>query len=103
MGRFQGWDDDAILIEVGERLRDLRLNRNISQEELATRSGVSARTVRQIEQGGNTSLETLIRLMRALEVLDRLDSMFPAEGPSPIQLLEMQGRRRRRASRARGT
>ncbi len=103
MARYDDWDDQTVLAEVGERIRDLRLNRNVSQEELSERSGVSTRTISQIESGGNTSLETLIKLMRALGVLDRLDVMFPDEGPSPIQLLELQGRRRRRATGTRGS
>lgn len=102
MTRFEGWSEQAVIAEIGARLRQTRLNRDESQAELAERAGVSVETVRKLEDGRNVSLTTLIKLMRALGLVDRLDSLIPEPGLSPIQLLELQGRRRRRASGSRG-
>lgn len=101
MGTFDGWSDDAILHEIGERARQTRLNRNESQAEIADRAGISVETVRKLEDGNNVSLTTLIKLMRALRILDHVDGLIPAPGLSPMQLLELQGKRRRRASGSR--
>lgn len=101
MGVFDGWSDEAVLVELGERVRQMRLNRDESQSELAARAGVSVETIRKLEDGRNVSMTTLIKVLRALGILDRLDQVVPEMGPSPIQLLEMQGRRRQRASGSR--
>jgi transcriptional regulator with XRE-family HTH domain len=101
MGVFDGWSDEAVLVELGERARQMRLNRDESQSELAARAGVSVETIRKLEDGRNVSMTTLIKVLRALGILDRLDQVVPEVGPSPIQLLEMQGRRRQRASGSR--
>ena len=96
-----GMSDKAILAELGSRLKRLRLERNVSQQDLADAAGVHRTTVSEVERGASTSLLTLIQMLRALDSLDQLDAMLPAPGPSPLELARLQGRRRRRASRRR--
>jgi uncharacterized membrane protein YhaH (DUF805 family)/DNA-binding XRE family transcriptional regulator len=50
------------------RVRELRLSRGWSQEELAERSGLSVRTIQRIEGGAPAGLESLRALAAALEV-----------------------------------
>ena len=94
--------DEAVLAELGVRLARVRLERNLTQAELAERAGVSKRTVERLESGGaggeGTRLSALIRVCRAFEVLDRLEMMFPEVAPSPMMQLKLAGRRRLRAS-----
>ncbi len=49
-------------------VRDARLARGWSQEELAARSGVSVRTIQRIENGGRPGLGTARLLAEALDV-----------------------------------
>ncbi len=95
--------DHAVLNEVGERLARQRLERNLTQHELAHEAGVSARTISLIENGRSITLGSLIRILRALETLDSLNQMLPPTGPSPIEQLERGGKLRERASRPRST
>ncbi|MFE9660296.1 helix-turn-helix domain-containing protein [Streptomyces sp. NPDC005955] len=55
---------------IGERLRDVRKRRGMSQRELAEQSGVSLSLIRKLEQGkrSDTRLETAHRLAAALRV-----------------------------------
>jgi len=48
-------------------IRDLRLERGWSQEQLAEISGVSTRTIQRIERGGKASLESLKCLAAVFE------------------------------------
>ncbi|MEL7187207.1 MAG: helix-turn-helix transcriptional regulator [Pseudomonadota bacterium] len=82
---------------IGERLRALRLQQNLSQQALAERVGVSLKTVSNAEDQGRISLETLLRLLDGLGQLDRVDSWLAADEVSPIALLERKGRPRQRA------
>ncbi len=49
-------------------LKQLRLSRLLSQEQLAQMSGLSARTIQRIESGHKPSLESLKSLASALQV-----------------------------------
>ena len=49
-------------------LKELRLSRHISQEQLAQMSGLTVRTIQRIESGHNASFESLKCLAAALDV-----------------------------------
>ena len=60
---------DAVSVNIGERLRELREARNISMRALATRSGLSANALSMIERGkASPSVSTLYKLADALGV-----------------------------------
>lgn len=60
---------EAISVDVGNRLRQLRESRAISMRTLATMSGLSANALSMIERGKTSpSVSTLYRLADALEV-----------------------------------
>ena len=95
--------DAAVLEELGNRLSRNRLNRNQTQEALASQAGVSPRTVIRIEGGHSTQVSSLLRVLRELDLLDSMEALVPAVPFSPIQQIKLQGQRRRRASSPRGT
>jgi len=91
--------DDAVLRELGGRLARLRLDRNLTQAQLAERAGVSKRTVERLESGiVATQLSGFIRVCRVLGLVERFDLLVPEPAPSPIEQLKLRGRRRQRAS-----
>lgn len=65
--------------ELGTRLRNCRLRRRLEQRELADRAGVSDRTVRALEKGTGSSVDSLLRVMKALGILEGLDALVPPE------------------------
>jgi len=71
-------------MEIGERLRELRENKNFSQGEIEKRTGLLRCYVSRVENGHTVpSIETLEKLARALEV--PLYKLF-YEGKKPPQL-----------------
>ena len=94
---FRIMSDKAILIELGERVSRQRLNRNITQTDLALQAGVARIVVQRLEGGRGCTLENLIRILRVLELLDELDAFLPEPGLSPLQLAKFRGRERLRA------
>jgi transcriptional regulator with XRE-family HTH domain len=94
-----GMSDRAILREMGRRLNRKRLDKNVSQQELAEMAGLNRTTVSEIEQGKPFAMLTFIQILRALDALDELDSLLPDPGISPLQLAKMKGKVRRRASK----
>jgi transcriptional regulator with XRE-family HTH domain len=90
--------DDAILAELGTRVARCRLERQLTQADLAEQAGVSKRTVERIEAGASAQLASLIRVLRALAMLAALDRILPEAAPRPMDLLKRKGKARQRAS-----
>jgi transcriptional regulator with XRE-family HTH domain len=87
------------MAELGRRLARARLERNLTQAELAAEAGVAKRTVERLEAGQPSQVANLIRVTRALGLADNFEVLVPETPPSPLAELELQGRRRERASR----
>jgi len=90
--------DDAVLKEIGIRIARHRLNQNKTQAALAQEAGVSNRTMTRVEHGHSVQSSSLVRILRALKLVENLDRLIPETAISPLQQLKMQGKQRKRAS-----
>lgn len=63
---------------MGYRIKDLREAKNMTQEELSTKSGVSRGTISALENGEErtTTTKTLLKIAKALETT--VDQLFCA-------------------------
>ena len=53
---------------IGEAIRQARLSKNLTQEELGARIGVQRAQISRIEKGKNITLANISRLMEAMEI-----------------------------------
>ncbi len=90
--------DDAVLKEIGSRIARYRLNQDKTQSALAQEAGVSTRTLLRVEHGHSVQASSLIRILRALQLVENIGALIPESAVSPIQQLKMQGKQRQRAS-----
>ncbi|ODN65633.1 MULTISPECIES: helix-turn-helix transcriptional regulator [Methylophaga] len=88
---------NAITEELGERLKQARLNANLTQLALAEQAGVSRKVVLNAEKG-KVQLHALVAMMQVLGLTQQLDNFLPKQALSPIQLAKLQGKQRQRAS-----
>lgn len=93
--------DKAIEAELGQRIKALRLRRNITQQALAEATALSLNTIKALEMGKG-KLASVIAVLRELGALQELDNFIPASTISPLQLARMQGKVRQRATGTRG-
>ena len=93
--------DKAVLIEIGRRLERCRLDHQLTQAVLAEQAGVSKRTVERMEAGASVQLATIIRILRVLHLLEGMEGVIPEVGVRPMDLLQLKGKERQRASGAR--
>lgn len=89
----------AIIQEIGKRVKEIRLDKNLTQQELAKMSGISLFTVAQIERGKPVSLAMLIPVLRELRLIDNLELLLPQREISPVELLKAKGKVPKRAKR----
>ena len=76
MRTFNLLSSQNICADLGERARRLRLGKNLSQAQLAQMTQASLSSVRRLESQGQGSLEFLVRVMQALQVVNQLESLF---------------------------
>lgn len=93
--------DQATVTELGRRVQRARLDRNMTQVQLAEAAGVSLRTIERFESAGSAQLTSVVRILRALNLSERLDRLLPEDSPRPLEQLERHADGRRRASRSR--
>lgn len=80
--------DNAILVQIGAKLKGSRIERNLSQKDLAAACGLSAFSISQMENGHNTSLLSLIMVLRALNRLEILEELLRERPMSPVAMSE---------------
>ena len=85
----------------GRQLQELRISKNLDQITTAEKAGISEKALRNLESGRGSSIETLIRVLKALDSLDGLRLLAPKPSISPLALLRNSGGTRRRVRRSR--
>jgi transcriptional regulator with XRE-family HTH domain len=89
---------EEIEADFGRQIRSLRLRKNVTQIELAQRAGVALGALKNLELGKGATLKTLIRVLRALDRLQWLETIAPVVSISPLQMIKANRPARRRVS-----
>ncbi len=87
----------SLRAELGARLARHRLARNVTQQALAESAGIGLRTLRRVEAGESSSVDSVLRIALALGLADGLMSGIPEQDVRPIERVDSRGRERRRA------
>ena len=62
--------------KLAQRVRNIRKRRSISQERLASMSGVSYGSIKRFETSGQISLISLTKISMALDIADDIRNLF---------------------------
>lgn len=87
---------------LGAKLKSLRLERNIDQQTLAERAGISLRALKNLEGGAGSTLKSLVSVLRALGRESWLNTVAPMATINPLTMTR-KSEPRQRASRRRNT
>lgn len=74
---------------IAERVRDLRLELNLSQKTLSEKSGVSYASLKKFERTGRVSLESLLKLTLILGRMDDFKELFAPSSVAALSLDEL--------------
>lgn len=92
---------DELEQRLGERLRALRIQRDLTQAELAEAANVSLGALKRLERGSGSTTTTLVSVLRALDQERWLDALGPVPSRfNPLDVLEARNRRAARPSDA---
>jgi transcriptional regulator with XRE-family HTH domain len=87
---------------LGGHLRSLRLRQGVGQQTLAARAGVALNAVKNLESGQNSTVRSLLLVLRALGREDWINSLAPQVSISPLEILERKAPRRRASHSRKG-
>ena len=93
---FEAMTNKAIAQEVAQRIEQLRLEQNLTQQQLADEIGMSVRGYRGIVNGLG-KFENIIAILRVLGKLELVKNFIPETTFSPMAQLELEGKKRQRA------
>ena len=82
--------DEEILLEFGKRLKQRRINYNLTQLELANAIGISKDQLSKVERTGKTSVATLVAISRKFNLLQQLLAIYEIPELTPIQKYEIE-------------
>lgn len=86
---------------LGQRIADQRLAQNRTQAETAQAAGIGVSSLRRLEAGENASLDTLLRVLSALNLSSDLSAWIPDAAIRPVDRVRLSGQQRQRASGSR--
>lgn len=66
----------AIQQKIAERVKERRLEKNLTQEALSKMSGVSYASLRKFESTGEISLKSLLKIAVAMDVATEFEKLF---------------------------
>jgi len=81
---YQLADLETVSSHLGRHIRAHRKSRGLSSEVLAKKAGVSRKTLYQLETTGAAEFMTIMRVLRALGLLSRLETLEYREDVSPM-------------------
>ena len=87
--------DKDIFIKLGASFKAMRLNKGITQEDLATGVGVSRITITKVESGNNYRMDVFLKLLRFYNKLDVLNPLQTSRELSIYDQLELEKKQRK--------
>ena len=85
MADFYEYSTPEIVQMLGSRFKDYRMRCDLTQKEVADKSGIGLTTIHKFENGtaGNLSLSTFILLLKVVGQVNALDDILPELPLSP--------------------
>jgi len=98
---WKAMSDKSLLETIGNFIQRHRLNQNLTQDQVANAAGISRSTLSLLERGEKVRTDTLIQVLRVLELLHVMDVFRIQEQISPVEYARLKRKQRKQASPAR--
>lgn len=91
-------DPSEITKELSIRFKAYRLSLNLTQTYISLKSGVALRTIKNFERDGLISLNSLIKILKVMNIAYNFDNLIPEIGLNTVDLHNL-GHQKQRVSR----
>ena len=76
------------IVELGKKIKTYRIMKELSQEDLSDKTGISKRSISRLEQGESIQMDNLFKILIALDLGDNIDLLVPDQTRRPSYYLE---------------
>jgi len=90
--------DKSLMETIGNFIQSHRLNQNKSQAQVAVAAGISRSTLSLLERGEKVRIDSLIQVLRVLDLLYVMDVFEIQDQISPIEYAKLKKKQRKQAS-----
>ncbi len=95
---WKAMPDKSLMETIGNFIQTNRLNQNKSQEQVAAASGISRSTLSLLERGEKVRIDSLIQVLRVLDLLYIMDVFKVQNQISPLEYAKLKKDQRKQAS-----
>ncbi|ROR09964.1 helix-turn-helix domain-containing protein [Erwinia sp. JUb26] len=95
------YSESTLIAQLGQRLREHRLRRNLLQKELAAKAGISVSALKKLESDGRVTLENFMKVVFALRLEREMTGLFELPAMSIAQVEALKAPTRQRAAKRR--
>lgn len=81
-------DYQEYIKELGQKIKTYRIMKEMSQQDLEDKTGVSKRSISRLEQGESVQVDNLFKLLLGLELGDNIELLVPDQTKRPSFYLE---------------
>ncbi len=85
--------------ELGQKIKLYRIMSEMSQQDLADKSGVSIRSISRLEQGESVQLDNLFKILLALGLGENIELLVPDQTKRPSYYLKNEDNRPKRVGK----
>lgn len=96
--KWEAMSDKSLMEIIGNFIQSHRLNQNKTQNQVATDAGISRSTLSLLERGEKIRIDSLIQVLRVLNLLYIMDIFKIEEQISPIEYAKIKKKQRKQAS-----
>jgi transcriptional regulator with XRE-family HTH domain len=88
--------------ELGQKIKLYRIMKEMSQQDLEDKTGISKRSISRLEQGESVQLENLFKILLALGLGENIELLVPDQTKRPSFYLEKSDNRPKRVRKKTG-
>jgi transcriptional regulator with XRE-family HTH domain len=81
-------DYQEYIRELGQRIKTYRIMKEMSQQDLEDKSGVSKRSISRLEQGESVQVDNLFKILLALDLEENIELLVPDQTKRPSYYLK---------------
>jgi transcriptional regulator with XRE-family HTH domain len=89
-------DYQEYMKELGQKIKLYRIMKEMSQQDLEDKTGISKRSISRLEQGESVQLENLFKILLALGLGENIELLVPDQTKRPSFYLEKSDNRPKR-------
>jgi transcriptional regulator with XRE-family HTH domain len=95
-------DYQEYMKELGQKIKLYRIMKEMSQQDLEDKTGISKRSISRLEQGESVQLENLFKILLALGLGENIELLVPDQTKRPSFYLEKSDNRPKRVRKKTG-